>query len=320
MLIFYLYQCLQWYLTILSFFLSYLLAEKYGLHKYLSLGIAALLFILNNPLLRTIHFFQINLWILNIVMLVLLYNASHPFMTGLIAALGAHIKLYPAAFVAPWMLLKDKRALSGFAVGIIALFALILGSFRNISVWTQFIDQDPTNAGGYELRDNSLHSLVYNSLRITNVIQPEDLNSRIPETGTSFLTFLVLAWFVIRLFLRYRMLVKDQVLDPLNSFARDGMFVDMVGLMLLASPVAWEHHYILTIPVFLWTFALQVKEGYVPVASLLAFSFIFALPTFDVYPLSYLRLAGLMILLIISDPIAISRRSIEPEVVKVSNV
>ena len=315
-LIFYLYQCLQWFLVILAFFLGCRLAEKFGLPKNVSLGVVTLLFILNNPLLRTLHFFQINLWILTIAMLVLLYNASHPFISGLLAALGAHIKLYPTAFVASWGLLKDKRALAGFALGILLPLALIHGSFGSSSIWRQFIEQDPSNAGGYKLRDNSLHSLIYNSLRITNVIQPGDLNSRVPETMTSFFTVLVLLWFLIRLTLRYRMLMKAQDPEPLNSFIRDGMFVDMVGLMLLASPVAWEHHYVLAIPVFLWTLALQLKEGQLPIASFLAFLFIFALPTFDVFPFSYLRLTGLLILLVISDPIAITKRSMMLEAPK----
>ena len=60
MLIFYLYQCMQWFLVILAYFLSNRLAEKYGFQKNLSLAVVTLLFVLNNPLLRTLHFFQIN--------------------------------------------------------------------------------------------------------------------------------------------------------------------------------------------------------------------------------------------------------------------
>lgn len=309
MLIFYLYQCVQWFLVVLAYFLSNRLVEKYDLQKNISLAAVTLLFILNNPLLRTLHFFQINLWILNIVLLVLLYSTSHPFITGLIAALGTHVKLYPAVFIAPWSMIKDKRALAGFMIGIIALLALINGSSGNISIWIQFISNNPTGAGGYALRDNSLHSLIYNSLRITGVIQQGDLNSQTPEVLTTFLVFLVVIWFVIRMILRYRMLKEDQGSDSSDPFKRDGLFVDMVGLMLLVSPVAWEHHYVLAIPVLLWTFTLQIKNGQLPTASLLAFLFIFGLPTFDIFPFSYLRLSGLLILLIISDPIAVLKRS-----------
>jgi hypothetical protein len=320
MLIFYLYQCLQWFLVILAYFLSNRLAEKYGLQKNLSLGVVTLLFILNNPLLRTLHYFQINLWILNIAMLVLVYSTSHPFFTGLTAAIGSHIKLYPAVFIVPWSLFKDKRAIAGFVVGITAVLIFIIGSFGNLSIWLQFIENNPTHAGGHALRDNSLHSLIYNFLRVTTVIQPEDLNSLIPEMLTAFIVSLVGLWFLIRMILWYKMLKKDRDLDSSFSFEREGLFVDMVGLMLLASPVAWEHHYVLAIPVLLWTFALQIKEKQSPIASLLAFLFIFGLPTFDVFPMSYLRLTGLLILLIKSDPIHYFRRNSKFEVANTASL
>jgi undecaprenyl pyrophosphate phosphatase UppP len=157
-------------------------------------------------------------------------------------------------------------------------------------------------------------------LRITTVIQPEDLNSLIPEMLTAFIVSLVGLWFLIRMILWYKMLKKDRDLDSSFSFEREGLFVDMVGLMLLASPVAWEHHYILAIPVLLWTFALQIKEKQSPIASLLAFLFIFGLPTFDVFPMSYLRLTGLLILLIKSDPIHYFRRNSKFEVANTASL
>lgn len=307
--VFYLYQCVQWFMVILAFMLSNRLADKFGLQKNLSLGIVTLLFILNNPLMRTLSFNQVNFWVLDIILLIFLLNTTHPFIAGLMAALGTHIKLYPALFIAPWIWMKDRKALSGFVVGTITLLAFTFIPPGNISTWLQFINNILTHQAGDALRDNSLHSLLFNILRVTTMIQPWDVKSKILGILTAAVSFLAGIWFLVRLVARYKILRRERGFVSEDSFERYGLLVDVVGFLLLISPIVWEHQYVLAIPVMLWTFAHQIRKSQLPIASLLAFLFIFGLPTFDVFPFSYLRLSGLLILLIKSDPILAVDRS-----------
>lgn len=305
LLVFYLYQCLQWLLVVSAYFLSRRLARRYGLADELSLVAVTLLFLLNNPLLRTLHFFQVNLWVLNGVLLVLLHNSSRPVLSGLVAALGAHVKLYPALFLAPWAVSRDWRAWSALAASFLAVAVLVTRPLGDPALWLQFLEQNPTHAGGFALRDNSVHSLVSNALRVTGAIGLEGLDSWLPEFATASIVVLLGLWFVARTVARLRQGHADG--EPVGGGSspspRDGMFVDAVALMLLVSPVAWEHHYVLAIPVALWTLAFETGRARFPAASLVGFLLIFGVPTFDVFPFSYGRLAGLVILLLAADPI-----------------
>lgn len=302
MYMFYFYQCVQWFLVVAAYLLSCRLAEKFGLSKRLSLGVVTVLFILNNPLLRTVHWNQVNLWVLNFAILLLLFDHAQPYIAGFLAAIGTHIKIYPALFVAPWILLKDRKAIIGFSAGIILLLGLTIATIGTGSTWLQFIINLITRPQGDALRDNSLHSILFNVARIARIIKPWDLKNQSVNAVSNGISILIGIGFMVRLAVRNRILRKTQESDPSYAFQRDGMMVDMFGLMLLASPMVWEHHYIFAIPLILWALAKEIKEEHPPVASFIAFLFIFGLPTFDIFPLSYLRLAGLLILLVRSGP------------------
>ncbi len=74
-----------------------------------------------------------------------------------------------------------------------------------------------------------------------------------------------------------------------------GNVFDAIVMVLIISPLVWEHHYILTIPLIIWVILTQGKQKpwRVGVAAFL----ICAIPIFDVYPFSYHRIAGLLLLL-----------------------
>ena len=65
--------------------------------------------------------------------------------------------------------------------------------------------------------------------------------------------------------------------------------------MMLLSPVAWEHHYVWALPLVVLVAARRWERHPLTIAAIVVL--IGALPTFDVYPLSYHRLVGLLWLL-----------------------
>ena len=67
-------------------------------------------------------------------------------------------------------------------------------------------------------------------------------------------------------------------------------------LMVLASPLVWEHHPVfVALPFLVITRRLQAPGEWA--AFSLAYLLVFLLPTFDFYPWSFGRLAGLLVLL-----------------------
>ena len=79
--------------------------------------------------------------------------------------------------------------------------------------------------------------------------------------------------------------------------------MDAVALTLLISPLVWENHYVLAVPLALWAVATRWRDR--PWQIGIGVFLMFALPTFDVFPLSYHRIVGLLMLLQLTSPKAL---------------
>jgi hypothetical protein len=66
------------------------------------------------------------------------------------------------------------------------------------------------------------------------------------------------------------------------------------------SPSVWEHHYVLALPLALWAVALRGRDR--PGLVALGIFLMLCMPTFDLYPLSLHRLAGMLMLLGLTPP------------------
>ncbi|HEY9598161.1 MAG TPA: hypothetical protein V6D33_10865, partial [Cyanophyceae cyanobacterium] len=71
-IVFYFYQCGQFVLILLAYYLTYQLAKRMGLRVIPAILIVSALFLFNDPLVRTIKFDQINVWLLNCFLLTIL--------------------------------------------------------------------------------------------------------------------------------------------------------------------------------------------------------------------------------------------------------
>ena len=87
-IIFYLFQCCQFLLIILAYFLTYNFAKSIGLKSIPASIIVASLFLFNNSVTRTLNFHQTNLWILNSFLIAFLLQKSYPIVSGFALALG----------------------------------------------------------------------------------------------------------------------------------------------------------------------------------------------------------------------------------------
>jgi len=89
-------------------------------------------------------------------------------------------------------------------------------------------------------------------------------------------------------------------------------YVVLPVVMLLASPLIWEHHFVmwmLTMPVV----AASLKHPREWWLLLPVYVFCFLMPTYDIYPLSYLRLLGMILIVILLSILAARDDDGEPE-------
>lgn len=297
--VYYLFQCLQFFALALLYPLCYRLARRLGFQKMTAVFLVAILLLFNTPLLRTIRHTQVNVIVLDLFLLGLLLADRLPWLSGFSAALGIHLKLYPAVLFIPWFLTKRWRAILFGLLGL-GLLVLVSASWgQDWEVWEQFIVATREFPPGNHFRDNSLHSLIFNGLALIAV--PLGMAG---ETVRSMVSIIVLilyillgGWVMLRLFQRYQAFKSDHF-TPDSYYLAQAM--DSWSLSLLLAPRVWEHHYLLAVPIVLWGAAVAGKKRpwLVGTAAFLMLS----LTVFDIYPLSYHRLAGLLLLLYSTTP------------------
>lgn len=301
--VFYIHQCLQFFLCNLAYQLSSRLASRLGFPELRSRLIVTSLFLFNFPLIRTLHLEQVNLYILNFILIALLALRRFPFLSGGAVMLGGLIKLYPLVMGVPLLLMKKWKALFGALItGTVVIF-LQTDFGRDFRLWRQFLQflkAFPVERESSEwIRNTTFLSLARNLTRFTEL--PESMITPLYILGAS----VVLIWIAIRFLQRERTYASLPSGYNAETYRIHGNLLDFSSLALLVTPTAWDHHYIIALPLALWTIALRRKDrpGWVGVAT----ACIFVLPPFDVFPFSYLRMFGVIALLILASP------SIQPE-------
>jgi hypothetical protein len=298
--VFFLFQCAQLLLVAGAFFLCRTFARRLDLPEPMASLLVATLLVINNPLVRALRWSQVNLWVLDLLLLAVLGVARFPTLAGIAAGVGAHLKVYPLVLLGPWILERRWRALTGVAIGLATFVIVIANAGRGWWVWRQFLEFAPTFPLGTFFRDNSLHSLVYNVAQASKYLLGFEVSVQAVNGVSTVLSILVLLYFAVRFFQRERAFEKVTVPNDFLRTASQAMDATAAGL--IVSPLVWEHHYVLAIPIVLWAAAGWGAAR--PVAIGVVAVLIFAVPTFDIFPLSYHRLAGLVFMLWVTRPVA----------------
>jgi hypothetical protein len=306
---FYLYQCGQYFATILCFFLCYRFARRAGVKLKTAVVLVSAIFLLNDPLIRTLRFNQINLWVLDLIMLSILAMGRYPAASGLAVAGAAHIKLYPLVLLFPWAAIKRRAAVLWAAVGFLGIVFAQTNWGTNWNWWAQFIAFVPSFPKHLHLRNSSIYNLIYHTVQLPGRLFGWDVvRSDYAINGAVVVATVGFAvWFVLRFLKREKLLSESfQKAEPrynlpdrqtVRFFSHT---VDALTLALLISPMAWEHHYVLTLPVIIWAFAIRGNDKPWQVGG--AAFLILGLPTFDFFILSYHRFAGLLLLAFYTSP------------------
>jgi alpha-1,2-mannosyltransferase len=294
--VFYLYQAVQPLLAAAAFALTYRVGRLGGLEATPAALIAAGLLLVNNPVVRTLRWSQVNLWVLDAVLLGVVLRVRAPLAAGAAIAFGAHLKLQPLVLALPWIAKRQWRALAGLAAGLLGLALLETRGGRDLEPWRQFLAFAPSFPTGTFFRDNSIHSVVRNLVHAADrggFLVFEPWVEGVAVVFAIAVLAVIFAWRFVR---RERALRQQPERDARCQL---GHAMDALAFVLLAAPITWEHHYVLAIPITAWAAAGWGRAH--PVAIALAALLMFAPPTFDLFPLSYHRLAGLVLLLVVTN-------------------
>jgi hypothetical protein len=301
--VFYLYQCAQLALILLAYGLLARFARESGISPTHAALLAAALLLFDDACLRTLRHGQVNLWLLDLSLVAVLFARRAPALAGLALAVAVHLKLYPALLVLPLAAFGGGRALAFGAAGVVGVVALQTEGFRDWTTWRQFAEfYASVYPGEIAFRNQSFHSLAFNTLRLAFGVPAASFRPAL-RLASSAASAAALAWLLARTLARARRgrpASADAGAAGTPSRQLLGGGADALGLSLLVSQSVWEHHYVLALPLVVWAAALRGRER--PAAVAAAAFLAVAMPTADLFPLSYHRAAGLVALLLLTSP------------------
>ncbi|NCB39672.1 MAG: DUF2029 domain-containing protein [Erysipelotrichia bacterium] len=279
-----------WFANIISlvafFWLLKAALVRYGFERWLSLVVVFLFMVVNVPILRTLGYMQMNLHVTNLILLSILLFPRYRISSALSLALAAHLKASPLIIALPFFWAGGRKWILSFLVGMLA-FAGVTVMFYGWAPFADFLNNAHNiyNANGINFRENSLDSFI----RSTAIFWGADVTKaaimlfKIPVLLLIFLTAM-------------RNSTHSTFLKPRED---DAFILNTVPallvLMLLASPLVWEHHPLfVALPFLLMLKKLNNASAWV----LYCFAYVleFLIPTFDFYPWSFGRLVSPLIL------------------------
>jgi hypothetical protein len=282
----------------LAYQLSSRFAARVGYSGLQNKLIVTGLFLFNFPLVRTLHLNQINLYVLNATLIALLALNKFPFLSGAAVMLGGLIKLYPLSMSVPLLLMKKWKVLLGAFVSGIIIILLQTDFGRDLFLWKEFIlfflSFPSERESSLWIRNTTPLSMAVNLVRLTGL--PESIIPPVVITST----LVVMTWIALRFYKREKIFRSLPWGPPAETYRNFGNLIDFSSLALLVTPSAWDHHFVIALPLAIWAIALrgEGKLGWLGIAV----TSIFVLPPVDIFPFSYLRMFGVVVLLLLTSP------------------
>ena len=296
--VFYIHHTFQFFSANLIYQLARRFSNQLGVKSFVSTLFVSALFVFNYPLIRNIHLNQVTIFSsVALLFTITLLMEGKDFKGGIALAIGGLIKIYPFALGLPLLVTKKWKGLLGVFTGLATIFLVQTKFATDLLIWKQFVNLylnfPVSRESSRWFRNSSLLSFT----RSTSSFLGLPDNMVMPIYAVVFLAIFV--WLGMRLLKREDLLKSDRNQER-NMRLSIGSFIDFSVIFLLLGPSAWAHHYLFSIPLAVWAFSRvdksQIKWLFLGLTS------IFIMPPFDIYPFSYIRLAGLITLLVITVP------------------
>ncbi|HVP57412.1 MAG TPA: glycosyltransferase family 87 protein [bacterium] len=259
---------------------------RYGFSQRLSALVTMSFMVVNVPVMRTLFYGQVNLHVTNLMLIALVAYPGVPALSALALALAVHIKVSPIVLALPFIMAKDKKWIAWFVLFLAALAGITLVG-HGTEPFRDFVTNITSvySTTGINFRQNSVDSLV----RSTALVLGVPVEKVLPVTLALKGVLLVL------------LLATVFVCAKRKSFRAEGPGAVVMNttpalllLMLIASPLIWEHH-----PVFVaLTFLVIIRKLETPSEWVLygfAYFLEYVVPTFDFFPWSFGRLLGALL-------------------------
>jgi hypothetical protein len=284
---------------LLMFILLYLILKRYGFSRLLATMVVLAALCVNVPIIRTLGYVQVNFHVVNLIILSLLLFPRFILLSALALSLACHLKVSPLILVIPFILSKEWKWMIYFV-----LFT------SGIILITSFLH-------GFEYYSNFIHNLVYNPYTEIIAFRDFSIDSFMQSTFTLIdmhiknIKFCV--WpikLILAVFGFWIMHGNIKTSAFYESGKRESRLynsvVVLIFLMLILSPIIWVHHGVFVILPFL-ILLKRIDSIYHLAAYMAAYILLFLVPTFDFYPLSYMRSLSIIICLILCSRLSKTR-------------
>lgn len=281
-------SALIWFLNLLSLLALFVLLprtlERYGFAAPLATLVGFVFCVANVPILRTLGYMQVNIHITNLILACLLLYPRWKLASAFMLAVAVSIKISPIVLVLPFFFVRDIRWLASFGGSMIVLNLIPVLAY-GWSPYTDFLNnlRSIQDANPLAYRDNSFDSLVNAFAHVTGIARP----------GFALLATVIKAvfaatclWLALRL-ARARSLTSD---DPGPAAVLSAMPALLV-MMVLVSPLFWEHHAVMMGLAYLVLLRVVSGPGHWILFGV-AYYLQFLAPTFDFFPWSYGRMVS----------------------------
>jgi len=243
--------------------------------------IAALFLLLNTAFYRNFVFHQLNLATLALALWAVLLAGSLPAVSGLLLATGIGFKLLPLFLLIPLFFTRRHRAIAWCLVWGACILATSVA--LNSQAWLDYM--------GHTLPPNKPFYRNLSPVAILSVIFDFAYPKMLVYTDAIARAY-ASAWFVASVVLLVSLKRRGgRVFDEAGAWGFYGL---ALAIAPLGSPQIWPHQAITALPLAVWLFASSNR----PFRELVPIALTFGFPPFDVFPLSYYRLVGLLWLIV----------------------
>lgn len=259
-LIFYLFQNAQLAALLCLLYCSYEFVLRTAKTSKLNAAMLSVAMIaLCYPIKETIRWNQVNLYLTCLVMFACSSMHRLECVRGLALAVGIHLKAYPALILPAWFMSGQRKACVWAVVWTGIIFGLTLSQF-GFAVWTSyfttarsFINELAVSPQSYMLNGSCLYSLVFCTLKwigsLTGTLSP--MNWTLVSNICNALRAVAGIWFAARIARRH-WLQKPRSQNAVRDVYYDDV-CDLLSFGLIGGPTTLNHHYVLAVPVILWT-------------------------------------------------------------------
>jgi hypothetical protein len=243
------------------------------------------LLVANVPLLSAIEYGQINLLVLDLILLsLILLKKNRVYLSSVFLCGAVLIKIYPVLFLFVFLFQKRYKYLMWTALNGLGILLLSIGLFGK-AVWVEFVKSGLKIFSGTAQSPFTLHYIAHinNNTLKSFFLQLVPSPPAALEFALSWLTPVLLAGFLIYLFLAKTSLAKDDFNFGTSIILMAGLFI---------SPITWFHHFVIMLFPLAYVMSRIVRQkryGYLLPFCLLG-AFILYNPLYGGFPFNQLRL------------------------------